>query len=405
MATTTAASVRDHLDPWGFGRSGDAAEVTWTDSPRPGDPLDDADSDAAIAGDEPWTPAPHAPAAYAVDPRPSGPGFAADAVTPVPREMFGILALFALVILAQAVYIGYSLVGGSRDVSEMVVSSHPSGAQVLVDGRLEGTTPLAAFVAAGRHLIEVLGPGGAPEQFETDLVPGERWARHVELPGTPQRAATTGTLRVDTGAAAAQVLIDGELAGSTPYSRESLASGPHVVRVTFDHGRATERQITLAGGETLALVLDPPAARPAAPAGPVSGWLKIEAPFAVQVMEKGEVLGSSDADRLMLSAGGHVLELANAGLGFTASVKTVVSAGKVTPLVVDVPVAAVHVNASPWAEVLVDGRRVGETPLANLMLPLGPHKVVLRHPELGERVQSLVVRASGPNRLAADLRR
>ena len=49
------------------------------------------------------------------------------------------------VIVAQAFYIGFSLTGEASarpDVGEAVVSSHPTGAQVRVDGRLQGTTPL-----------------------------------------------------------------------------------------------------------------------------------------------------------------------------------------------------------------------------------------------------------------------
>jgi hypothetical protein len=48
---------------------------------------------------------------------------------------------------------------------------------------------------------------------------------------------------------------------------------------------------------------------------------------------------------------------------------------------------------------------VGQTPIANLSLALGTHQVVFRHPELGERRQSVVVTAQGPNRVAVDMAR
>jgi serine/threonine-protein kinase len=35
----------------------------------------------------------------------------------------------------------------------------------------------------------------------------------------------------------------------------------------------------------------------------------------------------------------------------------------------------------PWAEVTVDGRVVGQTPLARIPLPPGSHSVILTHPE------------------------
>ena len=60
-------------------------------------------------------------------------------------------------------------------------------------------------------------------------------------------------------------------------------------------------------------------------------------------------------------------------------------------------------NARPWAEVLLDGATVGETPLANLLIAIGSHELVFRHPQFAERRQTIVVTAKGPNRIAADL--
>jgi hypothetical protein len=63
----------------------------------------------------------------------------------------------------------------------------------------------------------------------------------------------------------------------------------------------------------------------------------------------------------------------------------------------------VSVNARPWADVIIDGKDVGQTPIANLRLPIGTHQAIFRNPEFGERRQSIVVTAKGPNRFAVDL--
>ena len=57
-------------------------------------------------------------------------------------------------------------------------------------------------------------------------------------------------------------------------------------------------------------------------------------------------------------------------------------------------------NARPWAEVTLDGSSVGQTPLSNLLVTVGTHELVFRHPQFGERRQSVVVTAKGPNRIA-----
>ena len=66
-------------------------------------------------------------------------------------------------------------------------------------------------------------------------------------------------------------------------------------------------------------------------------------------------------------------------------------------------------SADPLAEDFAGGGgpavAVGQTPLANLSLTLGTHEIVFRHPDLGERKQTIVVTAKGPNRIAVDLTR
>jgi len=200
------------------------------------------------------------------------------------------------------------------------------------------------------------------------------------------------------------VWLDGQLAGRTPLALLDMAAGDHAVRVRFTTGAITDRRVVLAGGETVSLVFDTPPAKAPIPAGPASGWVRVQTSFDVQVLESGHVVGTSASERILVTAGAHAFELVNAALGYRASTKVVVGAGRTEAIVVDTPRTAVQVNAQPWAEVLVDGRVLGETPLANLMLPIGSHQFTFRHPDLGERTQPVTVRLNSPNRVTADLR-
>jgi hypothetical protein len=82
-----------------------------------------------------------------------------------------------------------------------------------------------------------------------------------------------------------------------------------------------------------------------------------------------------------------------------------VPAGGAATIKIDVPDGLVNLNASPWAEAWIDGRRIGETPLANIKMPLGDHEALFRHPQLGERRQTFTVTANEPTRVALDLRK
>jgi hypothetical protein len=71
---------------------------------------------------------------------------------------------------------------------------------------------------------------------------------------------------------------------------------------------------------------------------------------------------------------------------------------------VALPNGTISVNAVPWAEVLLDGKAIGETPIANLSVPIGPHELVLRNPRYTEQRRSVVVTVGTPVRLGVDLR-
>ncbi len=68
-----------------------------------------------------------------------------------------------------------------------------------------------------------------------------------------------------------------------------------------------------------------------------------------------------------------------------------VPAGGGASLKIDPPNGVVNLNALPWAEVWIDGRQVGETPLGNVKLPIGEHEAVFRNPQFGERRQTFLV--------------
>ena len=68
------------------------------------------------------------------------------------------------------------------------------------------------------------------------------------------------------------------------------------------------------------------------------------------------------------------------------------------------PLGSLSINAEPWAEVWIRGEKIGDTPMANVPLAIGTHQVVLKHPELGERVQEVTITGKQGARVSVDLR-
>jgi hypothetical protein len=131
----------------------------------------------------------------------------------------------------------------------------------------------------------------------------------------------------------------------------------------------------------------------------------VASPFPVDVIEADEMVGTSGAAKIMLAAGRHALVLRNQTIGFEEGRTVDIVPGAVASVTVIPPMGRLNVNARPWADVLIDGAIVGQTPLANIEVPAGPHEVTFRHPQLGERTERIVITATGVNRTAVDLGR
>ncbi|MBI4477736.1 MAG: PEGA domain-containing protein, partial [Acidobacteria bacterium] len=93
----------------------------------------------------------------------------------------------------------------------------------------------------------------------------------------------------------------------------------------------------------------------------------------------------------------------NEALGYQGDWTVTVVPGKTATVPLELPDGMLHVNASPWADVWIDGKRVGETPLGNLRVPIGRHEILFRHPQLGEQRHAVTVSVSTPARLSVNL--
>ena len=275
------------------------------------------------------------------------------------------------------------------------LQTNPPGVAVFVDGVSRGNTPARVSLDAGSHIVELRGRG-VPRVIPVTVTAGAEVSQYLELPETP----SLGSLLVQSEPAGARVSVDGADHGRAPVSVADLTPGEHEVVLQADGGPAVRQRVVIQAGVTSS-VLTPVST---AVAGPVSGWLAVKAPVAIEIRENGQMIGTTEADRIMMAAGRHEIELVNDTLGYHVTRVVQVPPGKVAPLVVELPLGVLNVNASPWAEVWVDGRRVGETPIGNLPMSIGPHEVVFRHPQLGEKRQAVSVTLKAPVRLSVEMK-
>ncbi len=278
--------------------------------------------------------------------------------------------------------------------ARFTVETTPPGMDVAVDGQVRGQTPLTLALAAGTYDVTV-GTGAAQRTLHPTLAAGASLVQHMEM--TPA-AAATGALRVETETAGLPVAVDGVEKGVSPLTIDALAPGNHDIVIGRD-AAAVQRSVAVQANETVSFFL------PARPAAPSAGWLSTASPVVAQIMEGGRVIGSTELDRVMLPAGEHSLVLVNEALGYRAERRVLITGGKVSRLAIDPPMGTLNINAQPWAEVWLDGQSLGQTPIGNLSTPIGSHEIIFRHPQLGERRETIVVTVQQPARLGVDMRR
>ncbi len=139
--------------------------------------------------------------------------------------------------------------------------------------------------------------------------------------------------------------------------------------------------------------------------GTLAGSVAVTAPVPMQVLLRGRVVATTEAESFMLPVGTQELEFVNQSVGYRTRRTVNVQAGRTATLRLEAPNGTLHINAVPWAEVWMDGQRIGETPIGNLQTAIGSRELVFRHPDLGERKTTVTVTLKDAARISMDLRK
>jgi hypothetical protein len=212
----------------------------------------------------------------------------------------------------------------------------------------------------------------------------------------PARAA--GPVRNETTHPGDVVVVDGQEIGVTPLeltvgdSARIISIVPAPPSIAEARPRAVAPRPT---SEASAPNRTAAAARPQTVTG-----LRLVSPIELNVFEDARAVGSSARGTITLPAGVHQLEFVNEALGYRSSQRVEIRSGEVSTITIQPPGGRVSINAMPWAQVWINGKPVGETPIAFLPIAAGEHEIVFRHPDLGERRERLVVRSGADTRVS-----
>jgi hypothetical protein len=274
--------------------------------------------------------------------------------------------------------------------------------------------------AQTRTLFDYEPPAGGRPRRDRDM---DRSAEHRPVERTqPERAKPRAAGRTRTfgpAVAALAMLSAGEavvIAGLV--YREWFTPPQPIVVETSESGADVVVEGRSTAGSPLRLTVAPdmrwvrvvgstPSAKAAAgkTGQKAPGSIQVSSPIDVQIFENDRLIGSAPGGRLEVAPGRHDLQIVNLALGYELRQTMDVEAGQTVSLYVAPADGWVNLDASPWAEVSVDGKAVGRTPIANLPLALGEHEFTFRHPQLGDDRQKVIVKSDAITRVTANLRR
>jgi hypothetical protein len=246
------------------------------------------------------------------------------------------------------------------------------------------------LIAAGGVLIAIvfaITRGYAPSSAAPVLARVEK-AIPKPAPKPPAPVVTAGEIDVKTDPAGLKVLLDGKPAGESPITLKNVSVGRHTVTL-IGNGGTLKRVVKVEPG--VGASVDVPV---------FAGFLKISAPFIIEISENGKVIGTSD-DAVILGPGHHTLYLSNTDLDYSASQPVDIQPGETTELALN-PTGHAAINASPWAEIWVDGKKIGETPMANAEIPLGAREIVFKNPQFPDHKLVATIKGHGTQTITFD---
>jgi hypothetical protein len=204
--------------------------------------------------------------------------------------------------------------------------------------------------------------------------------------------STPASILIESSEPGDAVVVNGQAAGATPFELK-VGSDLKSLRVIPASPATATNDKTAAIRREAAL---PAAVKPAPAAGsvaarPRAGSIRLVSPIELSVSENGQVLASTTDGALTLAAGVHQLELTNTALGYHSRQTVTIKPGQSQSVTLTPPEGLMSINALPWANCQIGNRLLGETPLANLKVPIGEHEVICRNPQLGELRRTVTV--------------
>ncbi len=290
---------------------------------------------------------------------------------------------------------------------EPAPGSQVTGASVKVNGKEVGKVPVTVALLQGRYLVEVAKEGFKTWEQWIDVKEAEKRSIVVSLMAD---APDTGNLLVSSNVTGAMVFVDGVKRDAAPALVEKLTVGVHMVEVRAEGYETARKEVTVEKEKTAKLTVELTVDKAAVAA--TTGTIQVLAePKGVEVLVDGASQGDAPVKVAELAEGTHIVEGKKAGFE-TAELKVEIKKGefktvKLTLKEKAVPASSGKLQVSSnvkGANVALDGKDVGKTPLLMDKVVPGPHVIRIYGEGYQELYKTVAVNAGQTTEVMADLK-
>lgn len=293
------------------------------------------------------------------------------------KKFYVLGALVAIAFIAGLFYFA-SMRGTS---SRLDVTSSPTGAQVLRNGILLGTTPLTIEEKSNMTLTfklkgyqdrtYPLSVDAWPTQINAQLEPAK-----VESTTTTTTATTAtepGKLSISSSPSGATILVDGQESGKTPAEIALPDDQPHKLTLKLD-GYDIAEQTVKRTDPALTIALNQ-AATP--------GFVRYTGRYPVSLIVDGKYIAGNP---VQVMPGTHTVLMKSRKDAFIRSSRRVEVTAGGTVTVGDPEMGTIKVIAQPSnCKISIDGEFIDLAPIVNLPISAGDHTIGFNWEKLGKK--------------------
>ena len=247
----------------------------------------------------------------------------------------------------------------------ILLDSEPSGASVYINNEFVGNTPLNNYKQSyGTYQYRLESPNYHPATGTIELNAG-RFEQRISL------KPAFGSISVKANVIGARILLDGKPTGkNSPATLTEIPSGSHTITLQLDKYAPQQQDVVVEDGQTadVTVSLDARFAR-----------ITINSIDGAEIYSNGKLLGRGHYSEDMME-GYYDLEVRlNHYKSVTKQIQVIAGQSQDITLNPIPKYGSLDVTSTPHdAEVIIDGKALGKTPITMEQILEGKHKVELK---------------------------